>query len=92
MQTVEFVCNADRSPIAPPPTYDRAEGDEQWTRTSSNGNLHWGTYLDRYKAPQLTGYLRLYFDDPDRSFCHIVVTGAQNGTELRAAWWTEAPL
>ncbi|MFF2395607.1 serine/threonine-protein kinase [Nocardia sp. NPDC058114] len=92
VQTIELVCNADRTPIAPPPTYDRAEGDEQWTRPSSHGNLHWGTYLDLYKAPQLTGYLRLYFDDPDRSFCYIVVTGARDGTELRAAWWTEAPL
>ncbi|UGT51172.1 serine/threonine-protein kinase [Nocardia asteroides] len=91
-KTIDVVCNADRTPIAPPPTYDRAEGSEQWTRSSSHGNLHWGTYLDRVKAPQLTGYLRVYFDDPDRSFCYLVVTGARDGTELRAAWWPEAPL
>ncbi|MEV6061694.1 serine/threonine-protein kinase [Nocardia asteroides] len=91
-KTIELVCNADRSPIAPPPTYDRAEGDEAWTTPSSSGTLQWGTYLDRYKAPLLTGYLRVYFHDPDRSFCYLVVTGARNGTELRSAWWTGVPL
>ncbi|MGW6728051.1 serine/threonine-protein kinase [Nocardia sp. NPDC055029] len=90
VQTVEVVCNADRSPIAPPVTFDRAEGDEQWTRPSGAGTLHWGTYLGYMSAE--VGYLRLYFDDPGHDFCYIVVTGAPSGADLRARWWTEAPL
>ncbi|MEC3917821.1 serine/threonine-protein kinase [Nocardia sp. CDC160] len=88
--TVDLVCNADRSPIAPPRTFDTAEGDEHWTRPSGSGYLHWGTDLGfEYK---ITGYLRVYFDNPNRSFCYIVVTGASTGAELRTRWWTEAPL
>ncbi|MEV6274914.1 serine/threonine-protein kinase [Nocardia sp. NPDC051832] len=88
--TVDLVCNADRSPIAPPPIFDRAEGDESWTRPSGAGNLHWGVYLGYERV--VTGYLRVYFDDPNRNFCYIVVTGGASGAELRSRWWTEAPL
>ncbi|WSF98954.1 serine/threonine protein kinase [Nocardia vinacea] len=88
--SLDVVCNADRSPIAPPVTFDRAEGDEHWTRPSGTGNLHWGTALGR--EDKIVGHLRLYFDDPGRNFCYIVVTGSPTGAELRARWWTEAPL
>ncbi|MGK8507092.1 serine/threonine-protein kinase [Nocardia asiatica] len=90
VRTLEVVCNADRAPIAPPVTFDRAEGDESWSRPSGTGNLHWGTYLGL--DGKVVGHLRLYFDDPRRNFCYIVVTGSPTGAELRARWWTEAPL
>lgn len=88
---VEVVCNADRSAIAPPATIDKAEGDERWTRPSGTGNLHWGTEPGYTRIPD-RGKLRVYFDDPGRRFCYVMVTGASNGAELRAGWWTEAPL
>lgn len=87
---LEVVCNADRSPIAPPLTVDRAVGDERWSRPSGTGNLHWGDLLIEGWAPM--GRLGVYFDNPDRSFCYIVVSGASTGAELRTRWWTEAPL
>ncbi len=88
--SLDVVCNADRSPIAPPRIFDWAEGDESWTRGSGAGNLHWGTYMGLESV--VAGYLRVYFDDADRNFCYLVVTGGASGAELRSRWWTGAPL
>ncbi|MBB5916585.1 serine/threonine-protein kinase [Nocardia transvalensis] len=95
---VDVYCNADRSPIAPKVSYVSVEGDENWTRPSGSGHLFWGTdnfsgvQEARLNKPAL-GVLDVYFNEPDRNFCRLQVTGTvASGVELRRSWWTEAPL
>ncbi|MEU4838163.1 serine/threonine-protein kinase [Nocardia testacea] len=88
-------CNADRTPIGPEPGRFQVQGNEQWTRPSGSGNLHWGIVPAERRLAHLEqggGYLQVYFDDPARSFCRIEVIGPVPGTELRERWWADAPL
>lgn len=97
VESVEVVCNADRSPIGLRRPPRRPEGDEHWTRPSGTGHVFWGS---TYFAPEGAGVgarwwgvLEVYFDDPGRNFCRVEVVGeGPSGQVLLERWWPDAPL
>ncbi|GAB4586617.1 serine/threonine-protein kinase [Nocardia sp. IFM 10818] len=98
VQTLEVICNADRTPIIPARSLARPEGDESWSRPSGSGRLYWGVdTLEDAGHPRLNhrslGVLDVIFNEPDRNFCWMRVHGeTTTGAALRDLWWTDAPL
>ncbi|MEV6279926.1 serine/threonine-protein kinase [Nocardia sp. NPDC051832] len=97
---VVVFCNADRTPIQQGPA-NAVMGDERWTRSSGSGHLFWGTEAysgtDPAHLGKKRGVLDVFFDDPERKFCRIHVSGrpteaGTTGIELKDRWWANAPL
>lgn len=88
---VTVTCNTDRKPFTPErsPTW-KVEGDERWTRPSGTGTLRSGSFVNT--SNETIGRLEVYFDDPQRKFCYLRISGPGSATELRDRWWTDAPL
>jgi serine/threonine-protein kinase len=84
------VCDADRSQSVPEVADFQVDGEERWTRPSGTGYLRWGSSVSDTGKPWAR--LEVYFDSPQRNFCHLEVYGRGTGAALHTDWWPNVPV
>ncbi|WP_063040824.1 serine/threonine-protein kinase [Nocardia pseudovaccinii] len=96
VESVLVGCNSNRSPtnyFAHPDFVPI--GDERWERRSGRGRILWFDTTTADNDPlgpnRPQGLLRILFDDPQRNFCSLFVSGGNSGRDLYDRWWRSAP-
>ncbi|MFB8001000.1 serine/threonine-protein kinase [Nocardia sp. NPDC056000] len=99
MMWLFVVCRVDRGPMTLDADTDESVlGVREWTRSSGNGRMVWGTGvglgsgLDTSVDRMRTGRLDIAFDDPARNFCALQALGGVTGQELVDRWFPGVPL
>ncbi|MGI5216977.1 serine/threonine-protein kinase [Nocardia sp. CA-290969] len=88
---LSVLCNANRTPTGIRAfSYMTNVREEAWERPSGRGRLIWGD--SRLDSGRQVGDLLVQFDDPERNFCSLLVSGGASGQELVDRWWRDAPV
>ncbi|MEU0502568.1 serine/threonine-protein kinase [Nocardia sp. NPDC005998] len=96
VESIFVGCNSNRSPTNYHADPDFIPlGDERWERRSGRGRILWFDSTTPDNDPlgpnRPQGILRILFDNPQRNFCSLFVSGGTSGRDLYDRWWRSAP-